>query len=147
VLGPTVTNIDLLYDQPGRARYCVPIRLIRADRGEVAVDGSGQASIVYGSETPWLRRWWLDNLGNWSGGDEYGGSLAYGPDGDGAFDAEPPPESVCHVVNAANQVERVVLGPTVTNIDLLYDQAGNIVFDGGYYLQYDAMTRRVQVNP
>jgi len=72
-----------------------------------------------------------------------------GPDGngDGQFEAEPPPESVRHVVNAANQVERVVLGPTVTNIDLLYDQAGNIVFDGVYYLQYDALNRLVQVNP
>jgi len=71
-----------------------------------------------------------------------------GPDGngDGQFEAEPPPDSVRHVVNAANQVERVVLGPTVTNIDLLHDQAGNIVFDGVHYLQYDALNRLVQVN-
>jgi len=82
----------------------------------------------------------------WTGG-AGGWGMRSGPDGDGAFAAEPPPESVRHVVNAANQVERVVLGPTVTNIDLLYDQAGNIVFDGVYYLQYDALNRLVQVNP
>jgi len=83
----------------------------------------------------------------WTGG-AGGWGMRSGPDGDGdgQFEAEPPPESVRHVVNAANQVERVVLGPTVTNIDLLHDQAGNIVFDGVYYLQYDAFNRLVQVN-
>ena len=95
--------------------------------------------------------WSLDNLGNFSGGTAAEGSLVSrdDTDGDGLYgDADDPPEAglkIHHPVNLTNEITQVVTGGT-PGPDLVYDQNGNLVYDGQHVYRYDAWNRLIDVH-
>ncbi len=118
-------------------------RLVFADMG--ALDDYGH--IVNDPTIP-LRRlstWKLDNLGNWSGDDPNSFVRKDDSDGDGAWDDR---EFTHHATNSANEIDEFVTngGGGAVATDFVHDVAGNLVFDGAYWYQYDAWNRLLQVN-
>ncbi len=123
-------------------------RLTGADLG--ALDGQN-GLIMPGADVPLTRRqdWGLDHLGNWSAGwglQTVGLTTKDDTDGDGAFDIT---REVTHATNDANQVESittVIDGGEPAADTLVYDEAGNLVFDGEFFYQYDGLNRLAQEN-
>ena len=117
--------------------------------------------------------WSLDLLGNWSGpaaaasagrfasgnldggyGYELGGYAAGGtlvpwthPDGSTPGDDI---RAVSHTINGQNEITkfRTHTGNPTQGVDttVRHDAAGNLVFDGTYFYQYDAWNRLIQIN-
>ncbi|MCW5777008.1 MAG: hypothetical protein KIS87_11265, partial [Phycisphaeraceae bacterium] len=131
-------------------------RLIGTEVGELDFDQGGAPFIVQQS----LVRsdvWRLDLLGNWVGEGTYAGRSSFGDlDGFGTPWALPWADEyddeldVTHGVDERNRLSGIVRADESTNIDddhePVYDGAGNLVFDGDYWYQYDAWNRLVQVN-
>ena len=91
--------------------------------------------------------WWLDHLGNWTGYWSPAG-LARNDDfdGDGDLDAT---QAITHAVDHANQLETVTVtenGGDPATQTMIHDAAGNLVWDGRLFYQYDGFNRLVQVN-
>lgn len=115
-------------------------RLTVAERG--ALNTTNDALLP--TPTPATTDWLLDDLGNWTGGDAAYGSVV--------FDAGLPSQwSLHHDTDPANQLDSVTTlvgddpNDAVTT-GFVYDLAGNLVFDGDFFYQYDAFNRLVQVN-
>lgn len=131
-------------------------RLIGTEVGELDFDQGGSPFIVPAS----LVRsdvWRLDLLGNWVGEGTYAGRSSFGDlDGFGTPWALPWADEyddeldVTHGVDERNRLAGIVRADESTNIDddhePVYDGAGNLVFDGDSWYQYDAWNRLVQVN-
>lgn len=119
---PTPVNLDELY------LYDDLYRLLAADRGRLALDGQGNASLETGSQTL-SQDWALDSLGNWSGFDDNGASQD-------------------RTVNSANEITNI----TGSSVTPTYDAAGNMISapkpgdesTRNHYL-YDAWNRLVAV--
>jgi YD repeat-containing protein len=95
-----------------------------------------------------IDRWNLDLLGNWSAqpnGSNVGDATVgrYTLNGDGAGGVA----GFLHAVDNRNQIASFIKsdGATTTSA-FVYDLAGNLVFDGMYFYQYDAWNRLLQVN-
>ncbi|MFG0243500.1 MAG: polymorphic toxin-type HINT domain-containing protein [Phycisphaerales bacterium JB054] len=107
-------------------------------------------------------QWGLDLLGNWTGSALAGttdiGRSSFGNlDGYGTpyvlpgADSTDDTWSLTHEVtpkNAISNIEQIDedAQSTLQDHDPIYDGAGNLIFDGNYYFQYDAWNRLVQVN-
>jgi len=109
-------------------------RLIDAKLGKLNSTNDG---IDPNGPTPRETHWDLDNLGNWSGGDPANGSVVIT---EGANT-----ETIHHATNTNNQIAQIYQDGTSTAAPV-HDPAGNLVFDGVHYFQYDAFNRLVQVN-
>jgi hypothetical protein len=64
---------------------------------------------------------------------------------------DPARTQVTHATNSRNQIESLALdgssgGAGASTVHPKYDAAGNLVFDGRYFYQYDAWNRLLQVN-
>lgn len=102
--------------------------------------------------------WNLDLLGNWVGGDAAGTPGSPGRFSTGNLDGWGTPwvlpgataaddtQSLTHSVNERNQLLSVDIPETGSHRTARYDAAGNLIFDGTYYYQYDAWNRLIQVN-
>ena len=75
---------------------------------------------------------------NWSGGDPSNGSVVIT---EGANT-----EVIHHAVNANNQITQIHGDIGEPIVSVAHDPAGNMVFDGVHYFQYDAFNRLVQVS-
>lgn len=84
--------------------------------------------------------WVLDPVGNWTGDALDDGYLR----NDYAWGVLAATAARNDEVNAANQI--LSTDPNDPNAALVYDLAGNLVFDGSYYYQYDGFNRLVQIN-
>ena len=106
-------------------------RLVEAGRGHLNQDRDA----LVGFPTAQVTSWSLDNLGNWSGGDAVNGSVTL------------PNGWIHHATNDANQVTTLSVndGSATTTTTFVYDYAGNLVFDGEFFYQYDAFNRLVRV--
>ena len=144
-------------------------RLIDAQMGQlltsagyVVLDTSGHAQVVQpdssnGAPVPRTTHWNLDNLGNWSGGSLNTNGTINVPsverladwNNNGSADDDFP-EKTHHAVDNANEIAVLYQEsgnpPAGTPTALVYDVAGNLVYDGRYVYQYDGLNRLVQVN-
>ncbi len=114
-------------------------RLSDAMMGQLTEDNQG---IAYGQGIPAPTRttWNLDNLGNWSGGGAFDSVKV-------EFDANADEVDLLsrhlhHQVNQANEITSVQEylegeSPQPGPKPMTYDPAGNLVYDGTYYYQYD----------
>jgi len=120
-------------------------RLIKTEVGSL-VNFNGQWSI-----DPTTRQrtdsWQLDLLGNWVGGAQAGTT---GPPDAGReiTDASGAVTSILHQVNGQNEITGIITSSSSgsTPTQTRYDEAGNLIFDGQYFYQYDAWNRLVQIN-
>ena len=134
-------------------------RLIDARMGTLAFGANGRYLVADGSggaPVPPTTHWKLDNLGNWAGGTVAGGAI-FTPsverladwNNNGSADDDFP-ERTHHAVDNANEIAVLYQEsgnpPTGTPTALVYDVAGNLVYDGRYVYQYDGLNRLVQVN-
>ncbi|MCG3136728.1 MAG: hypothetical protein HJJLKODD_00564 [Phycisphaerae bacterium] len=88
--------------------------------------------------------WILDNLGNWSGGDDVTGSFMKFTDVDG--DGQPDDlDWIHHAVNADNEIASLTADGSPP-VAFVYDPAGNLAFDGTLVYQYDGFNHLAQVN-
>ncbi|MCG3136725.1 MAG: hypothetical protein HJJLKODD_00561 [Phycisphaerae bacterium] len=115
-------------------------RLVDAHMGELLPDNSAIVPTAPNTQHTWL----LDNLGNWSGGDDVTGSFMKFTDADG--DGTPDDlDWIHHAVNADNEIASLTAdGSPPTNF--IYDPAGNLAFDGTLVYQYDGFNHLAQVN-
>lgn len=84
--------------------------------------------------------WVLDPVGNWTGDALDDGYLR----NDYAWGVLAASAERNDAVNLANQITST--DPNDPNATLVYDLAGNLVFDGRYFYQYDGFNRLVQIN-
>lgn len=86
--------------------------------------------------------WKLDNLGNWVEFNRF-------EDWDGSGGLPDRTKLSSHITNGRNEITQRIDGNggiSTESQDYLYDPNGNLVFDGWYVYQYDALNRLVQVN-
>ncbi|MBI5864587.1 MAG: hypothetical protein HZB38_08775, partial [Planctomycetes bacterium] len=130
-------------------------RLISADLGALDEGGPG---VPPGMGNPSRAvDWSLDNLGNWTGIE--GGTGVPPDDQPGLTIVQAPPPTappgtpatvttIDHAVNRDNSLESITRGsagvPPATAAYVV-NAAGNTVFDGAYFYQYDAWNRLVEV--
>ncbi|MCW5757216.1 MAG: RHS repeat protein, partial [Phycisphaeraceae bacterium] len=141
-------------------------RLVKTEYGTLGFTGSPAVPVI----SPLVRtdEWSLDLLGNWVGGAAAGTTGP--PEGrriDGNLDwfGYSPPRGVdlggitpdagndtlrfTQIVTFRNEIEDLKVdldAGTLSQKPTQYDAAGNLVFDGDYYYQYDAWNRLIQVN-
>jgi RHS repeat-associated protein len=122
------------------------------DRLTVAILGQLNATndaIIANANVPLHRQleWTLDTLGNWTGdGVEPGLRRSDDLNHDGDFiDPGDVVAEIEHAINPANQVTQVNDGGGPACL-VIYDRAGNLVFDETYFYQYDGLNRLMQVN-
>ena len=121
-------------------------RLVVSDMGKLS-----SGAITSDVNTPLRRtmKWALDNLGNWSGDDPNSYVIQDDTNGDGTYDTKIFSH---HVVDHANRIQSQEFHSSEPNvpdpnaIDHVYDLAGNLVFDGEYWYQYDAWNRLISVH-
>ena len=89
--------------------------------------------------------WSLDNLGNWSAGTS-SDSFIQQIDLNDDDDFGDPNEVILthHATDMANEIDSITVNGGSTT--LVYDIAGNLVFDGTLFYQYDGWNRLMQVN-
>ena len=152
-----VTQADVDQDAHDNDRsfaygYDVLQRLVSADRGELDTTQSPPVIDPASGIPTTSRTWTLDNLGNWLG-DVTNAGLRFTLDANGdndLADAEDTWRETSHSVTDANAISDVTEevkdggGPATTTF--VNDNAGNLVFDGNYYYQYDGFNRLAQVN-
>ena len=89
--------------------------------------------------------WKLDLLGNWVGDSTYAGrSTSLFENGVLTHN-----ESRTDSINERNELtflQAATNGTTAPAILTIYDQSGNLVYDGVYFYQYDAWGRLIQIN-
>jgi len=127
----TTHDNDRSYDY----QYDALRRLIAADRGAL---NSGNTAIET-TPTPTQSDWALDILGNWTGDTNVAG---YTEQFDTAI------TETTHAVNLGNELTQVTVdsGSPVT-VGYVCDRNGNLIYDGSFWLQYDAFNRLCQVHP
>ncbi|MEQ8845674.1 MAG: hypothetical protein RIB58_12550 [Phycisphaerales bacterium] len=105
-------------------------RLEHADLGQLS-SSAGVPAIL----SPTIgHAWTLDELSNWTGdGTDPGLAIT----GVGARD-------VTHAIGDANAIDSVTIDGT-TPTPMVYDRAGNLVYDGTYWYRYDAWHRLIQI--
>lgn len=122
------------------------MRLSGTQVGQVDFDANGVPSIHSGTSVR-SDTWWMDAIGNFNGG--YRTGNPYGRDGTAAIDLAGH-TAVRYVTNKRNEITSATYR-TASNgtesVTFAYDKAGNLIFDGSYYYQYDAWNRLVQINP
>ena len=121
-------------------------RLIDAQLGRL---NAGNTSIDLDPNVALTRQlaWNLDNLGNWTG-DLSGPGLLRDDYLNGVSPAVRT-QDVSHAVDHANQLETVTVtenGGDPATQRIVHDAAGNLVWDGRLFYQYDGFNRLVQVN-
>ena len=143
-------------------------QLIGTQVGHVNTTGTPSVTDMIRADT-----WSLDLLGNWSGpaGTNSAGRFASGnldggygfelggydtgatltpwthPDGSNSADDI---RAVSHTVNGQNEITnvRTHTGNPMQGVDteVRHDAAGNLIFDGTYFYQYDTWNRLIQIN-
>jgi YD repeat-containing protein len=134
-------------------------RLVGTEYGELV---GSPGSYTVQTNTLFTKRtdqWGLDALGNWSG-EQVQGSSTSGRESTGNLDgwgtswALPGADSSSdtlttrHAVNAESQItsfHKTADGSSSTT-GFVYDMSGNLVLDDGYFYQYDAWQRLIQIN-
>ena len=121
-------------------------RLIDAQLGRL---NAGNTSIDLDPNVALTRQlaWTLDNLGNWTG-DLSGPGLLRDDYLNGVSPAVRT-QDVSHAVDHANQLAAVTVaenGGDPATQRIVHDAAGNLVWDGRLFYQYDGFNRLVQVN-
>lgn len=111
-------------------------RLVDCEIGQLAFN-SGQTPFIDPGSRFRSDTWNLDLLGNWSGRPDLGipGRVTTG-------DVN---VAVTHGVNERNQIQSIAPGAGAFK-SVTYDQAGNLIFDGVLFYQYDAWNRLLQIN-
>ena len=132
-------------------------RLIGTDVGALVQDPYSHEWSIDPNARKRTDSWRLDLLGNWVGGAAAGitGPPAPLPDA-GRLTVLPggAASGITHAVNATNEITGITLDtingaggtPGQQQVETRYDAAGNLIFDGEYFYQYDAWNRLVQVN-
>ncbi len=96
--------------------------------------------------------WQLDALGNWVGVVGGGAGQAGIPASAGRWTSGDLDglghTAMTQAVNKRNEITALTMsaGAVSSGVSPRYDQAGNLIFDGEYFYQYDAWNRVVQIN-
>ena len=135
VLTDNADSVESLYDALNR--------LTGTKTG--TLDGNGHATGVLKHTDTWK----LDLLGNWVGDANHPGRESTRDIGNNAVETR----SSTHAVNERNELtfvdfaaENAANPPPPVDTTTIYDQSGNLVYDGIYFYQYDAWGRLIQVN-
>ncbi|MEW6251078.1 MAG: hypothetical protein AB1716_10555, partial [Planctomycetota bacterium] len=128
-------------------------RLVAADFGELTTNNT---AIVIGSGVPLSREltWGLDHLGNWAGVDPNDPNAVPGlrrTDDPNSTGTPTYDQWIWQAPNLANEInvlkEEVNGDPNLTvQTAFVHDRAGNLVWDGRLFYQYDGYNRLVQVH-
>ncbi len=138
-----VTQLNHVNDRSFLYQYDALNRLVNASMGKL---NAMNTQIIQNQGVPSQNvSWRLDNLGNWAGGTTADGSRIQKNDtnGDGTYELT---YAIHHDVNKANQITKIYTNGVPPGVQVVYDRAGNLVYDGQYFYQYDGFNRLVQVN-
>lgn len=133
-------------------------RLVRSEYGTLTADGAGDP-VIDGVTRTRSDDWGLDLLGNWTGGAAVGITGPPGRVSDGNLDGWGTPWQLpaadamndaieyTHAIDEQNRLTALEVDDgTVQDIHHRCDDAGNLIFDGEYFYQYDAWNRLIQIN-
>jgi hypothetical protein len=124
-------------------------RLIRSDTGKLnatldAIETSGS-----GVPMPVLSSWNLGRVDSWNGTTGTNGVPGFKREGDINGSGTWAVRNTWHATDHTNQITSVsvdTVGATPVPTSTYYDKAGNLVFDGTYFYEYDALNRLMRVS-